>query len=184
MRLKRFVDIIGSVVGITISLPIVILTAILVAWESKSFPFYKQKRVGLNGEIFTIYKIRSMVKDADKISNWTIDDDPRILKIGKYIRKWNIDELPQFWNVLTGDMSLVGPRPETPENVEKFENEFKTYHLRKQVKPGMTGLSQAFGYRGDTCMLRRTILDNYYVYNQSVLTDFILMVETLKTKRY
>ena len=178
--MKRTIDVFGSIVGIILFSPVIIIFAILVLISERVFPFYTQQRVGKGGRIFRIYKIRSMVRDADKISNWTLENDPRITKIGKFMREWNIDELPQFLNVLKGDMSLVGPRPETPENVEKFEREYPGYHKRKRIKPGMTGFSQAHGYRGDTCIHKRKIMDWYYVKHQSTKLDLYLILKTIK----
>ncbi len=125
-----------------------------------------------------------MVKNADQgHSNWTVKNDPRLLKIGPFIRSSNIDELPQFLNVLIGNMSLVGPRPETPEHNKKFSAEIPWYSKRKRIKPGMTGLSQMMGYRGDTCMRKRAALDNLYIQKLNLIFDIYIMVRTIATTK-
>lgn len=182
--MKRTIDIIGSLFGLTFFSPIIGFFSLLVWLEDRHNPFYTQLRVGKDGKLFRIYKIRSMVKDADKgHNNWTVKNDPRLLKIGNFIRTSNVDELPQFLNVLLGNMSLVGPRPETPEHNEKFSQEIPWYSKRKRIKPGMTGLSQMLGYRGDTCMRKRAALDNLYIRKSNIFFDFYIMAKTFATNK-
>lgn len=182
--MKRLLDIAGSIFGLVFFSPAMLVGSFLVWREDKHNPFYTQMRVGKDGKLFKIYKIRSMVIDADKgHDNWTLQNDSRVLKIGKFLRSSNIDELPQFWNVLKGDMSLVGPRPETPEHNEKFSSEIPGYAKRKRVKPGLTGLSQVMGYRGDTCMYKRAALDNLYIKKHNPLMDIWIMLRTFATTK-
>lgn len=181
---KRIIDIIGALFGLLFFSPAIIISCLLVWWEDKHNPIYTQLRVGKDGKLFRIYKIRSMVKNADKgHSNWTVKNDPRLLKIGHFLRSSNIDEIPQFFNVLIGDMSLVGPRPETPEHNQKFSSEIPWYSKRKRVKPGMTGLSQMLGYRGDTCMRKRSALDNLYIQKRNDLLDIYIMLKTIHSNK-
>ena len=183
--IKRFNDIIGSVIGLLVFAP---LMAVFMAWvyfESPGPVLYRQRRIGLNGKPFDILKIRSMRLDAEtpgKIG-WTVKDDPRRLKIGTMIRKWNIDELPQFWNVLRGDMSLVGPRPERPELIEDFKEDIPHYNVRHNIKPGVTGWAQVNGLRGDTCLRERVKFDLDYIENWNFLLDFQIMVMTFLSRR-
>lgn len=182
--MKRLIDIVGAAFGLLFFSPAIIISSVMVYLEDKGNPFYVQKRVGKDGKTFNLYKIRSMVLNADKGHNdWTVKDDPRILKIGKFIRSSNIDELPQFLNVLLGDMSLVGPRPETVDHFNKFSSEIPKYKNRKNVAPGLTGLSQMMGYRGDTCMYKRTALDNLYIKKQSIIFDMWIMLKTFVTTK-
>lgn len=182
--MKRVIDIIGATFGLLFFSPAIIICCFLVWWEDKHNPIYTQLRVGKDGRLFRIYKIRSMIKDADKgHSNLTVKNDPRLLKIGHFLRSSNIDELPQFLNVLIGDMSLVGPRPETPEHNEKHSEDIPWYSKRKRIKPGMTGLSQVLGYRGDTCMRKRSALDNLYIKKRSIIFDMYIMIMTVATNK-
>lgn len=178
---KRTVDIVGSLIGMFLFAPILATFAILVYLESPGSVIYRQRRIGLNGRPFYIYKIRSMKLDAEtggKVG-WTVKDDPRRLKIGEFIRTWNIDELPQFWNVLRGEMSLVGPRPERPELIEGFKEEIPHYNIRHNIKPGVTGWAQVNGSRGDTCLRERVKFDLDYMENWTFALDFQIMLMTL-----
>jgi exopolysaccharide biosynthesis polyprenyl glycosylphosphotransferase len=179
--IRRLVDIIGSLVGIILSAPIIAIMAILIKRESPGPVFYRQTRLGLNKKHFDIIKLRSMRLDAEKEQGvgWTVENDPRRLKIGGFMRKWNLDELPQFWNVLKGEMSLVGPRPERPEFVEKFRDSMHYYNLRHSCKPGMTGWAAVHGLRGNTSLEERLSYDLYYIENWSLLLDFRIMLMTL-----
>jgi lipopolysaccharide/colanic/teichoic acid biosynthesis glycosyltransferase len=177
--MKRSIDLAGSIAGLFLTTPIIAWSALAVYIEDGGNPFYSQIRVGEGGKEFRIYKVRSMIKDADKISSWTVDNDPRQLKVGAFLRKSHIDELPQLWNVLIGDMSLVGPRPETPEHVERLKVTHRFYHRRLLAKPGITGLSQALGFKGDTCMRTRTVLDALYIKRRSNLLDIKLILATI-----
>jgi exopolysaccharide biosynthesis polyprenyl glycosylphosphotransferase len=135
---KRALDILGGIVGLIFAAPIMLVFAVLVYLESPGAVLYRQRRIGLNGRPFFILKIRSMKPDAEAAGQpgWTVADDPRRLRVGAFMRRWNIDELPQFWNVVTGDMSLVGPRPERPELIEDFKEEIPHYNVRHSIKPG------------------------------------------------
>jgi len=155
--------------------------ALFVAWLIKrSSPgpvFYTQVRMGLDGNAFTVYKFRSMPVDAEDASGpvWARDDDPRATAIGKWLRRHDIDELPQFWNVLRGDMSIVGPRPERPFFVEQFKHRIPQYMLRHKVKAGITGWAQVNGWRGNTSLEKRIEFDLYYIENWSLSLDFKIM---------
>ena len=178
--LKRVMDIVGALVGMIGSAPFILILAMLVRRESPGPVFYRQMRTGLHGRSFTIYKLRSMKPDAETGSGpqWAVPDDPRRLKIGSFMREWNLDELPQFWNILIGDMSLVGPRPERPELIEKFEHEIPHYNPRHEVRPGLTGWAQVNGLRGNTSLIERIRYDLYYIENWSFWFDIQIMVLT------
>lgn len=178
---KRTVDIVGSIIGLVIAAPVVAVFAAFVYLESPGNVIYRQRRIGLNGRPFDIYKIRSMKLDAEVegMPGWTVKDDPRRLKIGESMRAWNIDELPQFWNVLLGDMSLVGPRPERPELIEGFKEEIPHYNVRHNIKPGVTGWAQVNGLRGDTCLRERVKFDLDYIENWNFALDLQIMMMTL-----
>jgi len=178
---KRTVDIVGSILGMIVFAPIMAVFATLVYLESPGSVIYRQRRIGLNGRPFDIYKIRSMKLDAEVkgTPGWTVKDDPRRLKIGALIRAWNIDELPQFWNVLRGEMSLVGPRPERPELIEDFKEEIPHYNVRHNIKPGVTGWAQVNGLRGDTCLRERVKFDLDYIENWNFTLDLQIMFMTL-----
>ncbi len=177
---KRIMDIIGGLFGLMISLPIILVSAIIIKCESKGGIFYAQERCGRNGKIFKIYKLRTMRADNVGANNpaWTAKDDPRRTKSGTFMRKWNIDELPQFWNVLKGEMSLVGPRPEQPFYVEQFTQGIEHYMWRHISKPGLTGWAQVNGFRGDTSISKRVKYDLYYLENWSLAFDFKIMAMT------
>ncbi len=178
---KRCIDILGALVGLALSAPAIAILAFLIKREDPSGPiFYKQVRSGVRGEPFTIYKLRSMRMDAETHggAQWAQKDDPRRLRIGKFMRESNLDEVPQFWNVLKGDMSLVGPRPERPELIETFEREIDHYNHRHIVKPGITGWAQIHGLRGDTDLSERIRYDCFYIENWSVWLDFYCLVMT------
>ena len=176
--LKRSMDIIGSIILILLTCPIMIITAIIIKVTSKGPIIFKQKRVGLNKEIFTMYKFRSMKVNNQETTGWSTNNDPRKTKFGSFIRKFSIDELPQFFNVLKGDMSLVGPRPELPHFVDEFKDEIPLYMVKHQVKPGITGLAQINGYRGDTSIKKRIEFDIQYIENWSILLDIHIILKT------
>ncbi len=183
--LKRIVDIIGGFVGMVISVPFILISAIVIKCESKGPVFYAQDRCGRRGKTFKIYKLRTMRSDAEKGDHpgWTVGDDPRRTRSGAFLRKWNIDELPQFWNVFKGEMSLVGPRPERPYFVEQFTPGIEHYMWRHVSKPGLTGWAQVNGFRGDTSISERVKYDLYYLENWSLAFDFKILVRTLFTYR-
>ena len=182
---KRFVDLIGAVVGLLVSAPIILLFAMLVKWESPGPVFYTQVRVGLGGRPFRIIKIRSMRTDAEEESGpqWASENDGRRLKVGAFMRKWNIDELPQFWNVLKGEMSLVGPRPERPEFIKGFKYSVDYYNVRHTVKPGLTGWAAVNGWRGDSDLKERIRYDLDYIERWSILFDFYIMLLTFLSNK-
>lgn len=177
---KRLLDIVGATVGLILSAPLVALFGYLVYRESPGPIFYRQKRLGRNGAIFDIIKIRSMRLDAEvnQKPGWSTKEDLRRLKIGGFMRRWNIDEVPQFWNVLIGEMSLVGPRPERPELIQNFKEEIPHYNARHSIKPGITGWAQVCGLRGDTDLNERIRCDLFYLENWNPLFDFQIMVKT------
>jgi exopolysaccharide biosynthesis polyprenyl glycosylphosphotransferase len=179
--LKRTMDIAGGLVGLILSAPLIALFAFLVYLESPGPVFYRQERIGRKGKHFDMVKIRSMKPDAERPGQvgWSVKDDPRRLKIGAFMRRWNIDELPQFWNVLKGDMSLVGPRPERPQLISNFKYQITNYNARHIVKPGVTGWAQVNGFRGDTDLGDRVKFDLFYIENWSVLLDIKTMWMTL-----
>jgi len=177
---KRAIDILGALVGIVISAPLIAVFGLLVYLESPGPILYRQLRVGRRGRHFQIIKIRSMKLDAEKESGarWATRNDDRTLKIGAFMRHWNIDELPQFWNVLKGDLSLVGPRPERPELIKRFREEILYYNARHNIVPGMTGWAAVNGFRGDTDLSERIRCDIYYIENWNPLLDFQIMLMT------
>src|SRR6266403_1715593 len=179
--LKRGIDIIGGTVGLLLSLPIIVIFGAIVYFESPGPIFYRQRRSGRNGKPFDIIKIRSMRLDAEQDGKvgWTIQNDPRRLRIGAFMRKWNIDEVPQFWNVLKGEMSLVGPRPERPELVATFKRDIPHYNARHNAKPGITGWAQVNGLRGNTDLAERINYDLWYMENWSPILDVQIICMTL-----
>ncbi len=179
--LKRIFDIIGSILCIIIfSLPMLIVSA-LVKITSDGPLIFKQKRIGLHNREFNMYKFRSMrvQSSAEEKKAWTTMNDPRVTPVGKFIRSTSLDELPQFFNVLRGDMSLVGPRPERPYYVDKFKEEIPRYMVKHQVRPGITGWAQVNGFRGDTSIKKRIDCDIYYIENWTLGLDFKILVLTL-----
>ncbi len=178
---KRLMDIIVSGVALTITGPLMMLVAILIKLDTRGPVFYVQERVGNDGRKFLIYKFRSMIDEAEKGTGpkWATSNDPRTTRIGRFIRRYNLDELPQFVNVLRGDMSVVGPRPERPYFVNKFKEEIPHYMRRHMVKSGITGWAQVNGLRGDTSVVERTQYDLYYVENWSFLFDLKILLKTL-----
>ncbi len=177
--LKRTVDVVGGGLGLIMAAPVLALFGLLVRLESKGPVFYRQVRVGRDGKLFHLWKVRSMHPDSEAQGvGWTVRGDPRVLKVGAFMRKWNIDEIPQFWNVVIGEMSLVGPRPERPELTHGLKEEIPHYNARHSVKPGITGWAQINGLRGDTDLVERIKCDLYYIENWKVLWDFQIMVLT------
>jgi exopolysaccharide biosynthesis polyprenyl glycosylphosphotransferase len=181
LHLKRCVDVVGGLVGLLLSAPLIVLFGLLVLRESPGPVFYRQRRIGVNGAVFDMLKLRSMRLDAETGARpgWTVKDDPRRLRVGKLMRAWNIDELPQFLNVLKGEMSLVGPRPERPEFIRDFKHIIPHYNLRHRVKPGITGWAQVHGLRGDTDLVERVRHDLYYIEHWSLWLDLQILLMTL-----
>jgi len=180
--IKRLVDVAGAMIGLLLSAPVVALLAALIKRESPSGPvFFKQLRVGVNHQPFTLYKLRSMTPDAanqDREAVSTRVGDARLLKIGAFMRRWNLDELPQFWNVLRGKMSLVGPRPERPYHVDQLATVIPHYLPRHLVKPGMTGWAQINHLRGESDLEKRIQHDIYYIENWSLWLDLQILLLT------
>ncbi|MDD3193116.1 MAG: undecaprenyl-phosphate glucose phosphotransferase [Oscillospiraceae bacterium] len=176
---KRAMDFLGSLFLLILTSPILLVTAIGVKLTSPGPVIFRQDRVGLNKEQFTMYKFRSMVVNDQSNIAWSTNQDPRKTKFGAFIRKFSIDELPQLYNVLKGDMSLVGPRPELPYFVENFQKSVPLYMVKHQVKPGITGLAQVKGYRGDTSIPKRIEWDVYYIENWSLFLDIKILFMTV-----
>ncbi len=177
---KRAFDLAGSAVGLLLLAPVMAVIAILVRFDSPGPVFYAQERVGLNGRRFRMLKFRSMRADAEVAgAGWTTKDDPRRTKLGTWLRKLSLDELPQLWNVFTGEMSLVGPRPERPQYVEDFRESIPRYMLRHHVKAGMTGWAQVNGLRGDTPLPERIEYDLFYVQHWSLWFDLRILLLTV-----
>ena len=174
---KRVMDFaIAAVALVGLSIPFAIIAAVIKATSSGPV-LYRQERMGLDGRPFSVYKFRSMLEDAERDTGpvWTRKDDPRRTPVGRVLRRFSLDELPQLWNVLLGDMSLVGPRPERPFFVERFKHHVPQYMLRHKVKSGMTGWAQVNGWRGDTSIEKRIEYDLYYIENWSVGLDFKIL---------
>ena len=178
---KRAFDILCSSVGLIILSPLLLVICIIIKATSKGPLIFKQERVGFRNETFMMYKFRSMkVQDeAEEKKAWTVKDDPRVTKFGKFIRKTSLDELPQLVNILKGDMSIVGPRPERPFFVEKFKEEIPRYMIKHQVRPGLTGWAQVNGLRGDTSIKKRIEYDLYYIENWTFWFDIKIMFLTI-----
>ncbi len=180
--LKRALDLAGALAGLALAAPVVAVLAVLIKRESPGGPvFFRQTRVGAGHRPFTLWKLRSMVPEAaaaDAARQSTARDDARLLRIGAFMRRWNLDELPQFWNVLRGDMSLVGPRPERPHHVERLSAEIPHYLPRHVVKPGMTGWAQVNGLRGESDLAARVQHDIYYIENWSCWLDVQILLLT------
>ncbi|MBQ8007369.1 MAG: undecaprenyl-phosphate glucose phosphotransferase [Lachnospiraceae bacterium] len=178
---KRLVDIVGSAVGIVLASPIMIVSAILIKATSDGPVIFSQERVGLHNKPFRMYKFRTMIEqtEAEEAKGWTTKDDPRVTKIGRFLRKTSLDELPQLFNIFIGQMSLVGPRPERPQFVEKFREEIPRYMIKHQVRPGLTGWAQINGLRGDTSIEKRIEHDLYYIENWTLEFDIKILLLTV-----
>ena len=178
---KILEDYFVAIVAIIITSPIMLITAIAIKLESPGPIIFKQERIGYGGKPFMMYKFRSMkVQDEDEEkSQWTTEDDPRKTRVGSFIRRMSIDELPQFFNVLKREMSVVGPRPERPYFVEQFKKSIPKYMVKHQVRPGLTGLAQVNGYRGNTSIEKRIEYDIRYVENWSLTLDIQIMFQTI-----
>ena len=179
--LKRLMDIVGSVCAIVIFSPVMLFSVIMIKLTSPGPLIFKQERVGLHNRPFMMYKFRSMEVQAPEKekTRWTVKDDPRVTGFGKFMRKTSIDELPQLFNVLKGEMSLVGPRPERPFFVEKFKEEIPRYMIKHQVRPGITGWAQVNGYRGNTSIRKRIEYDLYYIENWTLGLDIKILFLTI-----
>ena len=177
--IKRIFDIVLSGLALIILSPVIAIVALLVRVKLGSPVIFKQDRPGLNEKIFKMYKFRSMRVNAAEDSAWSTNSDPRKTRFGSIIRKFSLDELPQFFNVLKGDMSLVGPRPEIPFHVEHFKEEIPRYLVRQQVRPGLTGWAQINGLRGDTDIAERIRYDIWYIENWTVALDIKILFRTV-----
>lgn len=178
--LKRTMDVVGSVLLLLLTAPLMLVTAILVKLSSPGPVIFTQQRIGKNKIPFTMYKFRSMAQSGREDTAWSTANDPRKTRIGRWIRRYSIDELPQLFNVLKGEMSLVGPRPEIPFHVNHFKNEISRYLLRQQVKPGMTGWAQVNGLRGDTSIQSRIDFDLWYIEHWSLALDVKILLLTAR----
>ena len=178
---KRVVDVAVSLVGLVIASPVMLAAAAAVGCTSRGPIIFKQERIGLHNKPFKMYKFRTMKvqKQAAEEQAWTTKDDPRVTKVGRFLRRTSIDELPQLFNILRGDMSVVGPRPERPQFVEKFKEEIPRYMVKHQVRPGLTGWAQINGYRGDTSIKRRIEYDIFYIENWTMSFDIKIMFLTI-----
>ena len=164
-----------------ISAPIMVAAALAIKFTSRGPVIFKQERVGLHNRTFKMYKFRTMEtqRPSAEESAWTVKDDPRVTGVGKFLRRTSLDELPQLFNILVGEMSLVGPRPERPQFVEKFKEEIPRYMIKHQVRPGLTGWAQINGYRGDTSIRKRIEYDLFYIENWTMSFDIKIMFLTL-----
>jgi sugar transferase (PEP-CTERM system associated) len=184
IALQTFYSLMISLLGLLLTSPLLLLTALAVRLTSKGPVLYRQRRVGLNGRLFTVYKFRSMYVDAEARTGavWAVKDDPRITPVGKWLRKLRLDELPQFWNVVRGDMSIVGPRPERPEFVDLLAQQIPYYRQRLAVKPGITGWAQINHKYGDSELdaMIKLEYDLYYIKHLAPALDFYIIFHTLK----
>jgi exopolysaccharide biosynthesis polyprenyl glycosylphosphotransferase len=177
---KRWLDITVSAALLVLFAPLMLAIAILIKLDSPGPVFYTQLRMGLDARPFEILKFRTMRTDAEMNGpGWTVKDDPRKTRLGAFLRRFHVDEMPQFINVLLGDMSIVGPRPERPVFVEQFRRLVPRYMERHQEKAGITGWAQVNGLRGDTSIIERTKYDLYYIENWSLLFDIKIILRTI-----
>jgi exopolysaccharide biosynthesis polyprenyl glycosylphosphotransferase len=181
---KRLASIVASIIGLLLSLPLLPFVALAIKLTSPGSLFYKQKRVGQDGTIFYCYKFRTMRADAeaDTGATWATDDDPRITRVGGFLRVARLDEIPQLWNVLRGDMSLVGPRPERPEFVNGLTREIPLYYLRHAIRPGITGWAQIRYRYGSSVEDAKEKLryDLFYIKNMAPGLDLLIFLQTIK----
>jgi lipopolysaccharide/colanic/teichoic acid biosynthesis glycosyltransferase len=170
---KRFIDVCGAALGLIVLSPLLLIIAAAVKLTDGGSVLYRQTRVGLHRTPFVIFKFRTMHEGAERDLGpvWSVPRDPRCTKIGGLLRRLGLDELPQLWNILRGDMSLVGPRPERPEFVQKFSRSLPGYDYRHSVRSGLTGYAQVHGWRGDTSLEERLRHDLFYVEHWSLLLD-------------
>jgi len=183
--LKRIEDVAGSAAGLMVAGPVIAVAALFVKKSSPGPVFYKQERCGEKGKVFDIYMLRTMRIDAEAESGpvFAAEEDPRVTGVGSFLRRHNLDELPQLWNVLKGDMSLVGPRPERPHFVEKFKGDVGRYMWRHVSRPGLTGWAQVNGLRGNTSIEERIKYDLFYLENWSLAFDFKILMKTVTARK-
>ena len=181
MLIKRIMDLVCSIIMIVIFSPIMLISAIAIKLSSPGPVIFAQERVGLRNRPFKMYKFRSMEmqKPSAEAKGWTRPNDPRVTGVGKILRRTSMDELPQLFNILKGDMSIVGPRPERPQFVEKFKEEIPRYMIKHQVRPGLTGWAQVNGLRGDTSIRKRVEYDLFYIENWTITFDIKIMILTV-----
>lgn len=180
LHLKRLLDLILASIGLIIAIPVILISALLIVMETPGSPFYVQQRVGKNGKYFDLIKLRSMTIDAEKNGAvWATANDPRVTKVGAFIRKTRIDELPQLISVLKGDMSIIGPRPERPYFTAKFDEEIRGFSNRLVVKPGLTGLAQVNGGY-DISPKEKLAYDLEYISNLTLKLELKIMVKTVR----
>ena len=179
--IKRAMDICGSIVCLILFSPIMLISAIMIKLGDKGPVIFSQERVGLHNKKFKMYKFRTMRQqtEEEEKKGWSKRGDTRVTKVGKFLRMTSLDELPQMVNVLKGDMSLIGPRPERPQFVEKFKEEIPRYMIKHQVRPGVTGWAQINGYRGNTSIRKRIEYDLYYIENWTVFFDIKILFLTI-----
>jgi exopolysaccharide biosynthesis polyprenyl glycosylphosphotransferase len=180
--IKRAMDVVLSLAALAVLLPFFPLLAALIWLEDRGPIFYRQERMGLDGRSFMILKFRSMRVNAESSTGpvWAIKNDPRRTRVGELLRRWSLDELPQLWNVLKGEMSLIGPRPERPAFVNEFKHKIPQYMLRHRVKSGITGWAQVHGWRGNTSIRKRIQYDLYYIENWSLKLDLKILWMTVR----
>jgi exopolysaccharide biosynthesis polyprenyl glycosylphosphotransferase len=178
--IKRVLDVAGALAALLVLAPIFAIIALAVRLEGGRPVFYRQTRIGLNGREFTIIKFRTMHADAENGLGpiWAVPHDPRCTRVGRYLRRFGLDELPQLWNVLRGDMSLVGPRPERPEFIDQFLEDVPGYETRHNVHAGITGYAQIHGWRGYTSLEERLRHDIHYIQNWSLVLDLYILLMT------
>jgi exopolysaccharide biosynthesis polyprenyl glycosylphosphotransferase len=179
--LKRLFDITLASLALVLTAPVLGVCALLVRIDSGPGVLFRQERVGRDGRVFTCLKLRSMPPRSveESATLWSVADDPRVGAVGRILRRTSLDELPQLWNIVRGDMTLVGPRPERPFFVEKFAAELPRYGLRHRVPSGLTGLAQVSGLRGDTSVADRARFDNFYIENWSLWLDVKVLLRTV-----
>jgi len=180
---KRALDMAMALAALAISVPLIPLIAVVIKLDSPGPVFFKQLRVGRGGRLFRIVKFRTMRRDAEALTGavWASDCDPRITRVGKFLRKSRLDEIPQLWNVLVGEMSFVGPRPERPEFDDELEREIPFYRARRAVRPGLTGWAQVSHGYGNSLLdaLRKVEYDLYYIKNESLYLDVLILLRTV-----
>jgi len=183
IKVKRIMDVIIAVIGLILAMPVLAIVALAIKLDSKGPVLYRQNRVGLNERVFRLIKLRSMREDAESTApKWADKDDPRVTRVGRFIRKFRIDEIPQLWNVIRGDMSIVGPRPERPEFVNQLKSCIPYYSLRHTVKPGMTGWAQV-NYRYAASIdetVKKLQYDLFYIKHMSFILDLRIMLKTIR----
>lgn len=179
---KRLMDLGVATAALLVLLPLLPVVAALIWFEDRGPIFYRQERMGLDGRSFMILKFRSMRVNAESSTGpvWAVKDDPRRTRIGEFLRRWSLDELPQLWNVVRGDMSIIGPRPERPAFVREFKHKLPQYMVRHRVKAGITGWAQVHGWRGNTSIKKRLQYDLYYIENWSLMLDLKILWMTLR----